>query len=296
VTLATGRGVTAGALWAGLAPVVGSRSDAKWILCHVTGMSAGQLRTSLEDELPSDVVAEARRLAARCGAGEPVQYVIGHWAFRSLELGLDPRVLIPRPETEVVAGAALEVVCGLDSTSRRPVVADLGTGSGAIALSLLLESPWPLEVWATDISSDALAVAERNLQALGNRATPGATLQLSAGSWYTALPVRLRGQLDLVVANPPYVARQEWETLDARVREHEPYTAHVPGERGTEAIEAIVAGAPQWLVGGGALVVEIGADQGAVAAAAASSAGMAEVAVRPDLAGRNRVLVARHQP
>jgi len=295
MTLATGRGVTAGALWAELAPVVGGRSDAKWILCHVTQMSAGQLRTSLEDELPSDVVAEARRLAARCGAGEPVQYVIGHWAFRSLELGLDPRVLIPRPETEVVAGTALEVVCGLDS-SRRPIVADLGTGSGAIALSLLVESPVPLEVWATDISSDALAVAERNLQAPGNRSASGSTLHLSAGSWYEALPEQLRGQLDLVVANPPYVALEEWETLDARVRDHEPYTALVPGERGTEAIEAIVAGAPQWLVAGGALVVEIGADQGAFAAAAASSAGMTEVAVRPDLAGRDRILVATRQP
>ena len=176
------------------------------------------------------------------------------------------------------------------------MVADLGTGSGAIALSLLVESPGPLELWATDISSDALAVAERNLQALGNRAAPGATLRMSAGSWYAALPGRLRGQLDLVVANPPYVARQEWETLDARVRDHEPYTALVPGERGTEAIEAIAAGAPQWLVAGGTLVVEIGADQGAVAAAAASSAGMTEVAVRPDLAGRDRILVARHQP
>jgi len=293
MTVATSPTVTAGALLAELSQVVGRRSDAKWILCHATAMSAGRLRTSLEDELPAAVTAEARRLAARCGAGEPVQYVLGHWTFRSLELDLDSRVLIPRPETEVVTGVALDLACGLTSGARRPVVADLGTGSGAIALSLAVESPLPLEVWATDISTDALAVAERNRQVLGGRAGSGTTVQLAAGSWYEALPLFRRGQLDLVVANPPYVARDEWQVLDPLVRDHEPYAALVPGEQGTEAIETIVAGAPRWLVAGGALVVEIGAGQGAYAAARARSAGLADVAVRPDLAGRDRILVAR---
>lgn len=287
--------MTAGALVAELAETIG-RSDAKWIVCHVTAMSAGQLRTSLEDQLPALLVEEARRLAARCRAGEPVQYVVGGWAFRSLDLELDRRVLVPRPETELVAGAALDILCGSHAGAGRPVVADLGTGSGAIALSLALESPVALEVWATDVSSDALAVAGRNLEMMRPRLAATTTVHLAAGSWYEALPERLRGRLDLVVSNPPYVTRRQWEALEPVVRDHEPYVALVPGDEGTEAVDVVVAGARRWLAPGGALVVEIGREQGAHGVAAATSAGLVDVEVRPDLAGHDRILVARRRP
>ncbi len=292
MTVAAPGTVTAGALVAELSRSLG-RSDARWLVAHVTGMSGAQLRGGLEDVVPSAAVAQARGLAARCRAGEPVQYVIGRWDFRQVELELDRRVLIPRPETEQVTDVALQLLCALDTGRRRPVVADLGTGSGAIALSLAVESPVALEVWATDVSDEALAVAGGNLEAVRARVAPRSEVHLAAGSWYGALPARLRGQVDLVVSNPPYVARPQWEELDGTVRDHEPYGALVPGERGTEAIEVVVGGSPGWLAPGGALVVEIGADQGPRAGDAASSAGLVDVVVRPDLAGRDRILVAR---
>ena len=281
--------MTTGALLAELADELGDRAEAKWIVSHVTGRSPAALRASLEDDLPDRLVDDARRLAQRCRAGEPLQYVVGSWAFRSLELAVDPSVLIPRPETEQVTGVALDLLCGLSPAGERPVVADLGTGSGAIALSLAAESPMALDVWATDISEAAIGVAARNL---GSMPAPGATVRLAVGWWYDALPQALRGGLDLVVSNPPYVSEPEFAQLDASVRDHEPYGALVAGPLGTEMVDVVVAGAPQWLAPAGALVVEIGAGQAVHARAAAEAAGLGRVEVRPDLTGRDRILVA----
>lgn len=284
--------MTAGALVAELASALGSRAEARWIVSHVTGMSAGVLRTSLEDELSTASVADARRLAARCQSGEPLQYVLGTWAFRSLELCLDPSVLIPRPETEQVAGVALDLLYRRPLAAQRPRVADLGTGSCAIALALAAESPTAPEVWATDVSEAALATAARNLARLPGLAD---RVHLMAGSWYEALPVELRGHLDLVVSNPPYVSEDEFAALEPSVREYEPYGALVSGPLGTEMVDVVVAGAGSWLGPDGALVVEIGAGQGDHARSVAEESGLTGVEVRPDLAGRDRVLVAHRQ-
>ncbi len=220
---------------------------------------------------------ERRGLLGRREAGGPLE--------DPADLLVDPRVLIPRPETEVVAGLAVE---SLSDVSDPALAADLGTGSGAIALTLAAER-WPdIEVWATDVSVDALAVARANLAGLGRRA---AVVRLAEGSWFGALPDDLRGRLHLVVSNPPYVAASD--PLPAEVADWEPAGALVAGPTGLESIERIVADAPGWLVGDGALVLEIGETQGDAVVALARAAGFSDVAVHPDLAGRPRALVAR---
>lgn len=216
--------------------------------------------------------------------GEPLQYVLGGWSFRTLDLMVDPRVLIPRPETEVVVDVALGEIDRLGVES--PCVADLGTGSGAIALSVAAERP-RARVWATDVSADALDVARNNLAGLG---APGARVTLAEGSWFEALPTDLRGALHLVISNPPYVAATD--DLPAEVADWEPSGALVPGPTGLEAIELIVAAAPVWLARPGVLVVEIGATQGDAVIALAETAGFSEARVAPDLWGRPRALVA----
>jgi release factor glutamine methyltransferase len=236
--------------------------------------------------------------------GEPLQYVLGSWAFRGLDLLVDPRVLIPRPETEWVVEIALEeavrvglrrggraalLVDGPQALGARTdaVVADLGTGSGAIALSLAAELPDAL-VWATDASPEALTVAGANVAGCG-----ATGVRLAEGSWFAALPETLRGRLSLVVSNPPYIAGSEVESLPREVARYEPREALVSGPTGLEAIKELVAAAPRWLAPGAALVVEIAPHQAEPAAALADAAGFDEIVVRDDLTGRPRVLVAR---
>ena len=200
--------------------------------------------------------------------------MLGSWAFRGLDLLVDPRVLIPRPETEWVVEIALEEAArvGLRRGGRararraRPtaVVADLGTGSGAIALALAAELPDVL-VWATDVSADALAVARGERRRLRTRRGCGSAR--ARGS--RRCPTSFAGELALVVANPPYVAEHEVASLAAEVAGHEPRAALVSGPTGLEAIEELVAEAPRWLAPGAALVVEIAPHQAEPAAALA---------------------------
>jgi release factor glutamine methyltransferase len=275
-----------------IADRLGSTREARWIVDH-------------------GGVDRAVALADRRLAGEPLQYVLGRWSFRQLELRVDPRVLIPRPETEHVVETALDELRragggpGARGDSRQPspqLAVDLGTGSGAIALSLALEGAVVapgLEVWATDVSAAALDVASLNLDDLAAEHPAAASrVRLSAGAWFAALPQDLAGLVDLVVSNPPYVSEAEYPALDAVVRDWEPRRALVagPGERGVggmEAIEAIVSEAPGWLGPSGALVVEMAPSQATASVDAARRAGFRHVTTARDLAGRTRMLVAR---
>lgn len=221
-------------------------------------------------------------------AGEPLQYVLGEWSFRTLDLMVDRRVLIPRPETEQVVEVALAELDALAATADGDLrVVDLGTGSGAIALSVAVERP-AARVWAGDVSPEALAVARANLAGIGHA---GTRVTLVEGSWFDALPRELQGALDLVISNPPYVAASD--PLPAEVADWEPAGALVPGPTGLEAIEEIVAGAPVWLRRPGALVVELAPSQADDAVALARAAGFGDAHVAPDLTGRPRALVAR---
>jgi release factor glutamine methyltransferase len=252
---------------------------ARW-LCEeasATDEPAGSPTPRMRDRLES--------MVDRHLAGEPLAYVLGHWNFRHLDLAVDRRVLIPRPETEVVAGVALELAGAM---ARPLTIADLGTGAGAIGLALADELPLDgITVWLTDASADAIDVARANLAGLGRR---GRNVHIAVGSWFDALP---RGTtLDLAVANPPYIA-DDSPDVEVAVREWEPAAALFAGPDGLDAIRAIAATAPRWIRPGGWLVLEIGADQGAAVAALLAAGAYEAVEIRPDLAGRDRVAVAR---
>ena len=259
--------------------------ELRWMVEQATGRSPSEQVAALDAPVTEREARHLDDMVARRSAGEPLQYVLGRWGFRTLDLLVDPRVLIPRPETEVVAQHAIDALVALD---RPGLAVDLGTGSGAIALSLAAER-WPhIEVWATDASADALAVARANLAALGRRAT---TVRLLEGDWYAALPADLRGRVDVIVSNPPYVAASD--PLPPAVADWEPASALVPGPTGLEHIEIIVAQAQHWLTPVGVLVVEIGETQGDAVLALAEAAGFRSAATHPDQTGRDRVLVAQ---
>jgi release factor glutamine methyltransferase len=255
----------------------------------VTGRTGAELQAALDEPATQRGVVHLDALVARRLEGEPLQYVLGAWSFRTIELMVDRRVLIPRPETEGVVEVALAELDRrrADRPGATLLVADLGTGSGAIALAVAAERE-RVEVWATDRSADALAVASANLAGLGRAAT---RVRLCEGSWFGALPDELAGRLDVVVSNPPYVA--DHEALPTEVADWEPGEALFSGPTGLEAIERILAEAPTWLARPGALVVELAPHQAEAASAAARAAGFTDVEVVDDLAGRPRTLVAR---
>ncbi len=261
--------------------VEGAEQELRWIIERASGRGPSEQVAALDEPVTEREVRFVDQMVARRAAGEPLQYVLGRWGFRTLDLLVDRRVLIPRPETEVVAGLAI------DRVPPGGLLVDLGTGSGAIALAAAAER-WPdIEVWATDVSTDALAVARANLAGLGRRA---GVVRLVEGDGYDALPDELRGRVDVIVSNPPYVAAAD--ALPSEVADWEPRLALVPGATGLEAIEAIVAGAREWLSPTGALVVEIGETQAEAVVVLAVAAGLTDVQVVPDLAGRPRALVA----
>jgi release factor glutamine methyltransferase len=273
--------------------------EARWMLEEVSGMDAAEQVAEAQAPATARATAGLDALVARRVAGEPLQYVLGSWSFRGIELLVDRRVLIPRPETEIVAQVAIDAVAASGERVGPPdawggdhttyAVADLGTGSAAIALAMAFSLP-EAEVWAVELDGDALAVARANVAGSG---TPSARVRVAEGSWFDALPEDLRGRLRLVVANPPYVAESEVAGLPAVVADWEPRHALVSGPSGTEALEAIVGAAPDWLEPEGVLVLELAPHQATPLAELAATAGFASVEVHRDLTGRDRVLVAR---
>ncbi|MGH9189635.1 MAG: peptide chain release factor N(5)-glutamine methyltransferase [Acidimicrobiales bacterium] len=266
---------------------LGSEIDARRIVERASGYDGTELVVRMDELAPERAVELVDSMVDRRRAGEPLQYVVGIWGFRTLDLLVDRRVLIPRPETELVVEVALRELAAFDS--RDPVlVADLGTGSGAIALSVAQEAP-PARVWATDSSAEALAVARANLAGMGS--SVATRVRIAEGSWFDALPDELHGRLDMVVSNPPYVGAGE--ELPPEVAGWEPVEALVAGPSGTEAIEEILRSAPDWLSPSGVAVLEIAPHQADQALVLAGDAGLVDAVVRPDLTGRDRVLVAR---
>ncbi len=293
-------GVTRGALVAELAEVLGAPHEARFVVDEALGLGLflGQPAVPTGPLDPA-VIASARAMAGRRAAGEPLQYLFGHWPFRSLDLLVDPRVLIPRPETEQVVEVALVEARRL-AGERGPVIVDAGTGSGAIALSLAAELgvDGTSSVWATDASRDALEVAAANLervQAHHVRAWP--PVHLLESDWLGSLPAELRGDVGLVVANPPYVSEEEWPGLDAVVRA-EPRQALVAGAAndgtpGLADVEELLLQSLVWLTRPGTVVIELAPHQAVAATALASRLGYGDVRVESDLARRPRALVAR---
>ena len=259
------------------------------------GLERHEARWLVEEFVPGadlDAVPSLRLAAQRRLNGEPLQYIIGHWPFRSLDLDVDTRVLIPRPETEELVGYALQELARVGAVA--PVILDLGCGSGAIGLSLLFElreRGIAATLVCVDESLDALSVAKRN--AIKHQLH---AVSFVESSWFNNVDRSLRGHIDLIVSNPPYVGEAEFEALDAVLR-HEPLGALVaPSAQGVEGfsdLEEIIAEAPEWLSSTGVLICEHGNMHREVVLQNAYDAGFSDVFDFDDLAGHPRILVAR---
>jgi release factor glutamine methyltransferase len=248
------------------------RVDAEILVAHVLGVARSELAVEAARKLSHREDKELERLVSRREAREPLAYVLGEWGFRRLTLSVDRRVLVPRPETEVVVERCLTRLSGI----AEPRVLDVGTGSGAIALALADEHPGAL-VTGIDASPDALEAAGAN--ALRTE------LAVTLREWdlFHGLP---EGPWDLVVSNPPYVLPEEIDALEPEVREWEPRDALI----GVGATEAVARGALAVLEEGGALLLEVAAADAARVAALLGDLGYADVTTTRDLAGRDRVV------
>ena len=264
--------------------VADARVETRWIVEDILGATGAEYHHLLDSLATVRGVAKLDRMVDRRVEGEPIQYVLGHWAFRSLDLLLDRRVLIPRPETEVVAGLAMEELRRANPDGG--VAVDLGTGSGAIGLSIAVECPGA-SVVLTDASDDALAVARANLAGIGMAA---ATVEIHAGSWFEAVPDRLRGAIDVIVSNPPYVT--DGADLSSDVADWEPASALRAGDDGLDDLRVIVAEAADWLQPDGAVVLEMDPEQTGPLVELAALDGWTG-SVHRDLAGRDRSVVLR---
>jgi release factor glutamine methyltransferase len=263
------------------------RADAEELLSRVLGVTRGALHVARGRALTGPEEAQLGAWLARRLAGEPVQYITGRAAFRGIDLAVTPAVLIPRPETEGLVEAVLQVLAGEARRWTTPRVLDLGTGSGAIALALAAE--WPaLRVTATDASAAALALARGNAAALGLEAR----VTFRAGDWFD--PIAPDERFEVIVSNPPYIATGEWVALPDDVRRHEPHAALFAGETGLEALRAIIDLAPDHLVAGGLLALELAETRALeVAGWLEGARDWEDAELRDDLAGRPRVLLVR---
>jgi release factor glutamine methyltransferase len=256
-----------------------ARHEAEQLLLHVIGRDRAWLFAHGDAALADADAAAFEALLARRIAGEPVAYLVGHRGFWTLDLQVSPATLIPRPETERLVELALERL-----PADRPLrIADLGTGTGAIALSLASERP-QAQVVATDSSADALAVAHAN--GVSNAI---ANVEFRHGSWWAPLQGE---RFHLVASNPPYIADGDAHLAQGDLR-FEPPTALSSGADGLEAIREIVGDASTHLMPGGWLLLEHGWDQGAAIRVLMTAAGFVDVATETDLEQRDRVTLGR---
>jgi len=263
------------------AGVASPEHDAAELLAHVLGTDRSRL--PLVDDVPATALTEYHALVARRAAREPLQHLTGRAWFRHVELAVGPGVFVPRPETELLAGWAVEAATLLEA----PVVVDLCTGSGAIAKAVADEVP-RARVHAVELDEPAYRWAERNLAGTG--------VELRQGDFATAFD-DLAGSVDVVACNPPYVPLDAWESVAPEARDHDPHLALFSGADGLDAIRVLARRAAVLLKAGGVLGVEHADVQGdAVPAVLAATGRWAEVRDHRDLAGRSRFTTARLAP
>lgn len=258
----------------GAAGVDEPRLDAELLLAEATGWERAQLAANPEAEIPPAAARRYAETVRRRLRREPIAYILGRRGFRYLDLAVDPRVLIPRPETELLVEFALEL--------RPRTVLDVGTGSGAVALAIAAELA-EAEVTATDTSADALAVAADNAKQLG--------LAERVGFLVGTLPP-LGEEFDLVVANLPYVSEGDWGNLQPEVTKWEPREALLAGPEGLDVFRSAV---PALAGVAKVLALEIGAGQAAPVAGLLREAGFGAIELRPDLAGIERLVAGRRE-
>lgn len=255
---------------------------AEWLLAERLRKPRWRLHEAPERAIPHELLPGLAADLSRLVLREPLQYVIGHTEFMGRRFLCDRRALIPRPETEELAALAL---ADDELWSRpEPVVADVGTGTGCLALTLALERPHA-RVLGIDLYPEALALARENARQLGEPAR----LHWRQGDLLDGLPP---ASLDAVISNPPYVSEAEWPDLAVELREHEPRTAFVAGPGGLETLARLAEQAFVVLRVGGRLWLEMGSTQEQALAAHVCASGFCDVAVRPDLAGLPRLLKA----
>ncbi len=259
-----------------------ARREAEGLFAHVLNLSRTQIMLQSSQVLTEAQQIQVHDLIARRVAGEPVAYLTGHKGFWSLELDVTPATLIPRPDTELLVELALSQV-PVDTPYR---IADLGTGSGAIALAIASERPLA-RVVATDASCEALAVAQGNAKRLKIK-----NVDFSQGDWCAALPHKT---FDLIISNPPYIAEGD-SHLKKDGLDYEPVGALVGGVTGLEAIERIVSQAKDYLVPGGGLMIEHGFDQSEAVQEIFTEAAYQEVSRHQDLGLHWRVVQAKKSP
>ena len=263
---------------AGRGPAATPDLDAELLLTHAFGTTRSRLRSHPEDLGTEAQYKRYLALIERRATGEPLAYVIGRKDFWSLSLTVTPAVLVPRPETELLVERVLAV---RPEESGRAV--DLGTGSGAIALSIASERPqW--QVAATDLSEQALAVARANAEALDLR-----RVEFLHGSWFGPLAGRV---FDIIVSNPPYVAEDDPAMQDPALR-HEPHGALTPGADAMVSLRAIITSAPNYLERNGWLLLEHGSGQAAQVRSELVARGLRHVRSHRDLAGHERMTEAQ---
>ncbi|WP_299927794.1 peptide chain release factor N(5)-glutamine methyltransferase [uncultured Nocardioides sp.] len=267
------------------AGVASPERDAELLLAHVLDVGLGRLL--LVDDVDAGQRERYDALVARRAAREPLQHLVGTAAFRHVELAVGPGVFVPRPETELLAGWAIEqaqLVAALVEGERAPVVVDLCTGSGAIARAVADEVP-DADVHAVELDEQAFAWAERNLAGTG--------VDLRPGDMATAFD-DLAGAVDVVVCNPPYIPLEAWESVAVEARDHDPHLALFSGDDGLDAMRVLERRAALLLRPGGVVGAEHADVQGAAAPGVFAASGRwLDVADHPDLAGRPRYLTAR---
>ena len=246
--------------------------EAEILVAHLLGVARSEIALDDSRKLSKAEERTLDLLVARREEREPLAYVLGEWGFRRLLLAVDARVLVPRPETEIVVERCLARI----GTLTEPRVLDVGTGSGAIALAIAHEHPGA-RVTGVDASSGALEVAGANV------VRTGIAIDLRTWDLFTGLP---EGPWDLVVSNPPYVLPEEIETLEPEVRDWEPREALT----GVGATEAVARGAREVLAEAGALVLEVAADDASRVATVLEGLGYVDVVATKDLTGRDRVV------
>ena len=266
--------------------------ETTWLLEHALRVTPLDLRLNESKMVEGEGLRRAQALLARRADREPLQYLLGTQEFCGLEFEVEPSVLIPRPETELLVEAAVRCAGIQPAAGRRPVVADVGTGSGCIAVSLARRLPLAV-LYATDRSAEALRVARRNAERHG----VAGQVTFLEGDLLKPLRVRgLSGRVDVIVSNPPYIAEREWEALQPEVRLFEPRVALAGGEDGLAVYRRLVQESVDFLSAEGWLVMEIGQGQAeSVRMLLDTTKQYGIVDIRPDQAGIDRVVCARKQ-
>ena len=265
--------------------IPGARLEAELLLAHSLALSRFDLYTQFDRPLSEEERTVYRRLLTERSTGRPLQHLTGTQAFRRLDLRMANDVFIPRPETELLVEKVLEWISGREDAA---TALEIGTGSGAVCVSLAVEAP-RTTVWSTDISQEALALAAVNARAHGVEDR----VHLVRGDFFSSAPA---GQtFDVIVSNPPYIPSGEIDSLASEVRDHEPRAALDGGPAGLDFYRRIISEGGRWLEAGGLLAFEVGIGQAQEVAAGLSTAGFEGIDITCDYGGIERIVTAVHR-